>query len=146
MPTPSCDAFKGYRFPQEIISHAVWLYYRFSLSLRDVEDILAYRGVDVSHQPLSKWEQRLGPLFGDVICRNRPRPGDKAPIGYEYKRVSGRGNMLVRVELVASILAEALAGYASGRFETQVEVKRFPEGFPDFPLRGFVRCHDCGHP
>ena len=77
MPTPSRDAFKGYRFPHEIISHAVWLYYRFSLSLRDVEDILAYRGVDFSHQTIHEWEQRFGPLFADVIRRNRPRPGDK---------------------------------------------------------------------
>ncbi len=77
MQTPSLDAFKGYRFPREIISHAVWLYYRFSLSLRDVEDILAYRGIDVSHQTIHEWEQRFGPLFADVIRRNRPRPGDK---------------------------------------------------------------------
>ena len=57
----------------------------------------------------------------------------QAPMGYEYKRASGHGNMLVRVEPVASYLQEALEGFASGRFETQVEVKRFLEGFPDFP-------------
>ena len=44
MPKPSPDPFKGHRFPREIISYAVWLYYRFSLSLRDVEELLAYRG------------------------------------------------------------------------------------------------------
>jgi len=77
MPTPPINAFKGHRFSREIISHAVWLYYRFSLSLRDVEDILAYRGIDVSHQTIHEWEQRFGPLFADVIRRNRPRPGDK---------------------------------------------------------------------
>ena len=69
--------FKGYRFPREIISHAVWLYYRFSLSLRDVEELLAYRGIEVSYQTISEWEETFGPLFADVIRRNRPRPGDK---------------------------------------------------------------------
>lgn len=67
MPTPPINDFKGYRFPREIISHAVWLYYHFSLSLRDVEDILAYRGVEVSHKTIHKCEQRFGPLFADVI-------------------------------------------------------------------------------
>ena len=77
MPKSSSDPFKGYRFPREIISHAVWLYYRFSLSLRDVEELLAYRGIEVSYQTISEWEETFGPLFADVIRRNRPRPGDK---------------------------------------------------------------------
>ena len=77
MLTPPIDAFKGSRFPREIISYAVWLYYRFSLSLRDVEDLLAYRGILVSYQTIHERKQRFGPLFADVIRRSRPRPGDK---------------------------------------------------------------------
>ena len=57
----------------------------------------------------------------------------QAPVGYEYKRTSGHGNMLVRKEPYASILQEALEGYASGRFDSQVEVKRFLESQPDYP-------------
>ncbi len=57
----------------------------------------------------------------------------QAPIGYKYERVSGHGNLLVRNEPYASILQEALEGYASGRFETQVEVKRFLERQPAYP-------------
>ena len=57
----------------------------------------------------------------------------QAPVGYRYQRVSGHGNTLVRDEPCASILHEALEGYASGRFETQVEVKRFLESHPAFP-------------
>ncbi|MCV2890126.1 recombinase family protein [Ruegeria aquimaris] len=57
----------------------------------------------------------------------------QAPIGYRYQRTAGHGNLLVRDEPHASILAEALEGYASGRFDTQVEVKRFLESQPDFP-------------
>ncbi len=57
----------------------------------------------------------------------------QAPIGYKYQRTSGRGNMIVRDEPYAMLLQEALEGYASGRFETQVEVKRYLESCPDFP-------------
>lgn len=57
----------------------------------------------------------------------------QAPVGYRYQRVSGHGNMLVRDEPLASIVAEALEGYAFGRFETQAEVKRFLESYPEYP-------------
>ena len=57
----------------------------------------------------------------------------QAPVGYRYQKVSGQGNVLVRDEPRASIVQEALEGYASGRFQLQAEVKRFLEGFPEFP-------------
>ena len=77
MSTSFPDPFKGHRFPREIISYAVWLYYRFSLSLRDVEDILAHRGITVSCETINNWEEKFGPLFADQIRRHRPKPGDK---------------------------------------------------------------------
>ncbi|MBC6445519.1 MAG: IS6 family transposase [Alphaproteobacteria bacterium GM202ARS2] len=77
MARSSPDPFKGHRFPREIISYAVWLYYRFSLSLRNVEDILAHRGITVSCETIINWEDKFGPLFADKIRRNRPNPGDK---------------------------------------------------------------------
>ena len=57
----------------------------------------------------------------------------QAPVGYRYQRVSGHGNMLVRDEPTAGILQEPLEGFASGRLESQSEVKRFLEAFPEFP-------------
>ena len=89
MPKSTSDPFKGYRFPREIISHAVWLYYRFSLSLRDVEELLAYRGIVVSYQTISEWEETFGPLFADVIRRNRPKPGDKWFLDEVVIRIKG---------------------------------------------------------
>ena len=56
-PLPS---YRGYRFPAEIISHAVWLYHRFCLSFRDVEDLLAQRGVTVSYETIRHWCQTFG--------------------------------------------------------------------------------------
>ena len=58
---------RGYRFPAEIISHAVWLYYRFHLSQRDVEDLLAERGVQVSYEAIHLWCQKFGPAFAAAL-------------------------------------------------------------------------------
>ena len=49
------NSYRGHRFPREIISHGVWLYYRFSLSLRDVEELLAKRGITVTHESIRQW-------------------------------------------------------------------------------------------
>ena len=65
------------RFPAEIIKHAVWLYHSFSLTLRDVETILAARGVVVSYESIRDWSLRFGRLFANALKRRRPKPGDK---------------------------------------------------------------------
>ncbi len=70
-------SFKGHRFPAEIISHAVWLYFRFALSFRDVEDLLAERGIVVSHESIRAWVGKFGHKYASVIRRNRPAPADK---------------------------------------------------------------------
>ena len=60
-------SYHGYRFPPDIISQAVWLYYRFCLSFRDAEDLLAQRGVTVTYETIRQWCQRFGPVT--VSCR-----------------------------------------------------------------------------
>jgi len=75
--TSSPNPYRGFRFPAEIIEHAVWLYHCFSLSLRDVELILAARGVVVSYESIREWGLRFGRLFANALKRRRPRPGDK---------------------------------------------------------------------
>ena len=69
--------FRGHRFPAEIIQHAVWLYYRFSSSLRDVEDMLAERGITVSHETVRFWVMKFGHQYAKLIRRDRPPVGDK---------------------------------------------------------------------
>ena len=66
----------GYRFPSEIISHAVWLYYRFCLSFRDVEDLLAERGVIVSHESIRQWSRKFGAQYARKLKRREGRLGD----------------------------------------------------------------------
>src|SRR3954465_4345585 len=69
--------YAGYRFPAEVISHAVWLYFRFPLSLRMVEEMLAARGIDVSHETVRQWAHKFGQNFANQIRRKLPGPGDK---------------------------------------------------------------------
>ena len=68
--------YHGYRFPPDIISHAVWLYYRFCLSFRDAEDLLAQRGVTVTYETIRQWCQRFGPVYARRLRRRRGRLGD----------------------------------------------------------------------
>jgi putative transposase len=72
---PDCD--KHHRFPGEIISHAVWLSFRFPLSHRDVEELLFVRGGIVSYEAIRKWCRKFGQPYANRLRRRRPRPGDK---------------------------------------------------------------------
>src|SRR5436189_3114317 len=80
MPAPALAApadrslFRGYRFPPEVIAHAVWLYFRFHLSLRNVQDLLAERGLVVSHESIRQWCDTFGPTFAAGLRKRRARP------------------------------------------------------------------------
>jgi putative transposase len=69
--------YAGHRFPAEVISQAVWLYFRFPLGLRMVEEMLAARGIVVSHETIRQWALKFGPEFANLIRRRLPRAGDK---------------------------------------------------------------------
>jgi putative transposase len=75
--TISPNPYRSFRFRAEIIKHAVWLYHCFSLSLREVELILAARGMVVSYETIRDWGLRFGRLFANALNRRRPRRGDK---------------------------------------------------------------------
>src|SRR3954470_13756596 len=77
MTSAAKSPYAGYRFPGEIISHAVWLYFRFPLSLRTVEEMLAARGIDLSHETVRQWARKFGQDFANQIRRRLPCPGDK---------------------------------------------------------------------
>ncbi len=66
--------FCGHRFPPDVIRQAVWLYLRFTLSFRDVEDLLAERGIDISYETIRRWVLKFGPIFARELRRRRPRP------------------------------------------------------------------------
>jgi putative transposase len=85
-----------HRFPAEIISHAVWLYHVFSLSLRDVELILAERGVPLSYETVRRWCEKFGQSFANGLRRRRPRPGDKWHLDEVFIRIRGELHYLWR--------------------------------------------------
>ena len=87
--TPEPATYHRHRFPAEIISHAVWLYHVFSLSLRDVELILAERGIAVTHESVRRWCLKFGRGFAEKLRRRRPRPGDTWHLDEVYLRING---------------------------------------------------------
>ena len=66
-------SYRRHRFPAVIIQHAVWLYLRFTLSYRDVEELLAERGLDISYETVRCWVVKFGPVIARRLCRCRPR-------------------------------------------------------------------------
>ena len=77
MSTIQNSLYRGHRFPAEVIAHAVWLYYRFPLSLRMVEDLLAARDIVVSHETVRRWAEKFGREFANRVRRRAPQLGDK---------------------------------------------------------------------
>ncbi len=69
--------YKGYRFPREIISYAVWIYYRLNASLRDTSQALSYRGVDDSHETIRVWAYKFGRLYASGLRKRQPQRADK---------------------------------------------------------------------
>src|SRR3712207_5864865 len=95
MTTPP-DPYRGFRFPAEIISHAVWLYHGFSLSLREAELILAQRGIVVSYESIRTWSLRFGQDLANTLKRRRPKPGDKWHLDEVFIRIRGKRHYLWR--------------------------------------------------
>jgi len=83
-------SYAGYRFPPEIIHQAVWLYLRFTLSWRDVEDLLAERGIGLSYESIRRWVNHFGPLIAADLRRRRTRPHTTWHLDEVYLKVDGR--------------------------------------------------------
>jgi putative transposase len=96
MTTPTCPSYAGYRFPPEVISHAVWLYFRFPLSLRMVDELLAARGITVSHETVRQWARKFGQAFANQIRRRLPCPGDKWHLDEVCLMIRGKKHWLWR--------------------------------------------------
>jgi putative transposase len=100
--------YAGYRFPAEIISQAVWLYFRFPLSLRMVEEMLAARGILVSHETVRQWALRFGQEFATRIRRRLPRAGDKWHLDELAIKIAGMRHWLWRAVDQAGMVLEVL--------------------------------------
>ena len=89
-------SFKRHRFPADMIRHAVWLYFRFNLSLRDVEELLAQRGVDVSYETVRCWTKKFGPLIAKRLKTRRPAPSPRWHLDEMVCWIGGRRMYLWR--------------------------------------------------
>jgi putative transposase len=89
-------SYKGFRFPAEIISHCVWLYHRFPLSFREVEEMMLARGVVVSHETVRQWCAKFGQTYANALRRRRPRPGDTWHLDEVFITINGRRQYLWR--------------------------------------------------
>jgi putative transposase len=94
--TTSATRYKNHRFPVEIISHAVWLYFRFCLSFRDVEELLSERGVSVTYEAIRKWCRKFGQQYANQLRRRRPRLGDKWHMDEVFLTIKGERHYLWR--------------------------------------------------
>ena len=94
--TSQLPSYHGYRFPREIISHAVWLYHRFGLSFRDAEDLLAQRAIIVTYETIRQWCRTFGPVYARTLRRRRGRMGDTWHLDELFVNIQGRQQYLWR--------------------------------------------------
>ena len=98
-------SYKGYRFPPEIIQQAIWLYVRFTLSFRDVEDLLAERGIMISYQTVRRWVNHFGPKIAANLRKLRPSRIRSGICDDVYLKIDGRMVYLWRaVDAEAEVL------------------------------------------
>lgn len=82
-------SYKGHRYPVEIIAHCVWLYFRFPLSFREVEELMLERGVIVSYETVRRWCAKFGQGYANDLRRRRVRPGDKWHLDEVFIKING---------------------------------------------------------
>jgi len=115
------SAYKRHRFPPEIIQHAVWLYYRFNLSSRDIEDLLAERGITVSYESIRLWCIKFGSKYAKRLRRRHQGYGDTFFIDEVFVKIQGKQHYLWRAvdqdgEVVDVFLQHRRDGKAAKRF------------------------------
>src|SRR5260370_15625127 len=94
--TTTAPNYRGYRFPPEIISHCMWLYFRFSLSFRDIEEIMAERGIIVTYETIRQWTLKFGQMYANELKRRRGKMGDTWHLDEVYLKINGKTHYLWR--------------------------------------------------
>jgi len=140
--------YKRYRFPAEIIRYAVWVYYRFNLSHRDVEDLLAERGVTVSHESIRLWCNKFGPKYARRLKRRHQGFGDTFYIDEVFVKIGGKQKYLWRAvdqdgEVVDVFLQTRRDGKAAKRFFRRLINKHQSE--PRIIVTDKLRSYDVAH-
>ena len=112
----SGNPYRGHRFPREIISYAVWFYYRFAVSFRDVEEAMASRGVLVSYETVRRWCEKFGQLFAAGLRKRRSRTGDKWHLDEVFLNINGVRHYLWRAVDQHGVVIDILVQPKRDRF------------------------------
>ena len=142
------NTFKRHRFPADIISYAVWLYYRFNLSHRDIEDLLAERGISVSYESVRLWCIKFGLIFAGRLKRKHQGYGDTFYIDEVFVKIDGKQHYLWRAvdqdgEVVDVFLQARRDGDAAKRFFKRL--LRSHGGEPRKIVTDKLRSYDVAH-
>jgi putative transposase len=125
--------YRRHRFPGEVIAHAVWLYYRFTLSYRDIEVLLAERGVQVGYETVGQWCREFGPAFAAEIRRRRPGPRGKWHLDGVRLRTNGRACWLWRAVDAEGMVLDVLVQERRNQEAAEAFLRRLMEGYPEEP-------------
>ncbi len=124
----SSSLYRRHRFPGEIISYCIWLYYRFPLSYRDIEEMMAQRGVRVSYETIRQWCLKFGQTIADELRRRRPRPGDKWHLDEVYLKINGRTHYLWRAVDQQGVVLDILVQERRNQEAAETFLRRVVEG------------------
>src|SRR3954462_8727409 len=108
--------YKRHRYPTEIISHAVWLYYRFSLSYRDVEELLAARGIVLTYETIRQWSRTFGQHYANQLRKRRAQTGDKWHLDEVFLKINGVQHYLWRAVDQNGVVLDILVQPKRDRF------------------------------
>jgi transposase-like protein len=128
--------YQRHRFPPEIISHAVWLYHRFTFSFRDVEDLLAERGVSVSYEAIRSWCSKFGLAYARTLRRQQGRLGDIWHVDELFITIRGERHYLWRllVAVGSLYLMHGQHGGSMGTASVPLAAVRYPLTFRNVPV------------
>jgi putative transposase len=125
--------YRRHRFPPAIISHAVYLYCRFAVSYRDVEEMLAVRGIVVSYETIRRWCLKFGPRFAAEIQRRRPYPRDRWHLDELHLRIGGRTYYVWRAVDADGMVLDVFLQRRRNQEAAEALLRRLVEGQPTEP-------------
>ncbi len=120
-------SYSGYRFPPEIIQQAIWLYVRFTSSFRDVEDLLAERGILVSYETERRWVNHFGPMIAADLRKRRPKPHTTWHLDEVYLKIDGRLGYLWRAVDAEGEVLDVLVQIRRQAGGAQIDAQAFEE-------------------
>ncbi|MFF8619129.1 IS6 family transposase [Streptomyces sp. NPDC015350] len=142
-------SYRGHRYPVEMISHCVWLYFRFPLSFREVEELMLQRGVIVSHETVRRWCMKFGQAYANGLRRRQSRPRDKWHLDEVFVKINGERKYLWRAVDADGTVLDILVQGRRGKAAARRFFRRLLEGIGAVPrviITDQLRSYHAAHP